>query len=944
MVAFNNIFSVGLLVSTLVITACGGGDGGGTNSSQSSISKSSLDTTASSIASSNEAASSKISVNSSIPSFSSISFSSIKFSSISSINFSSISFSSSTFSSLDSSNVSSNFSSNDNTPVSSRGQVSSKNQASSKNQNSSTTFSSSATLSSSVKSSSSIKSSAASSVTTGTGFVSQHGRLSTLNGRLVDQNSKPIQLHGMSTHGLQWFGQFANKDSIKWLRDDWNANVIRAAMYIGENGYLTNETVINKVWETIDAAIALDIYVIVDWHISTDGFPNPLTKKEEAKTFFKKVTAKYGNDPHIIYEIANEPSGNDVHWSNAIKPYANELIPVIRQGAPDAFVIVGTAVWSQLLNEVVGDELPFNNVAYTIHFYSCEAAHQAPLRKIVKDAAEKNLPIFSTEWGNSEASGNGGTCKDQTDQWLDLLDQYGISWVNWSLSDKNETSAALKSGASATGGWTTAQLTDSGNYVRNRMKGYKQDSSSSAMSTPSSVMKSSSVVSVASSKSSVITTPSSSSTQTTSKSASSSSSVIVGGARLENPFVGAKWYVNQDWAANARAFGGSKIAGYNTAVWMDRIGAIDPADANVLGLRGHLDATLDQGANVFLVVIYDLPNRDCNALASNGELLIAKDGFNRYKNEYVDPIAAILSDAKYQGIRIIAIIEPDSLPNLVTNTSVAKCQESAGKGGYVEATQYTLNKLYPITNVYSYMDIGHSGWLGWDDNMGKATTFIADAIKGTTAGVNSVAGFVSNTANSTPLKEPFLDSLSMSAMPGNGGTQVRQAKFYEWNPKFSELAFVQNWRTRMIALGLPSSIGMLVDTSRNGWGGPARPTALSTSSDVDTFVNQSRIDRRTHRGMWCNQASGIGERPTAAPEPGVDAYVWVKPPGESDGVATAGIVDPTDPAKGFDRFCDPSYTVPSTGLPTGALAGAPHAGRWFTEGFKVLLENAYPAL
>ena len=415
--------------------------------------------------------------------------------------------------------------------------------------------------------------------------------------------------------------------------------------------------------------------------------------------------------------------------------------------------------------------------------------------------------------------------------------------------------------------------------------------------------------------------------------------------RMDNPFVGAKWYVNQDWAAKARADGGAAIAGYNTAVWMDRIGAIAPTTPGTLGLRGHLDAALAQGANVFTMVVYDLPNRDCFALASNGELRIKENGFNRYKTEYITPIAKILSDPKYKNIRIAAVIEPDSLPNLVTNTSDPDCQEAAGPGGYVEATQFTLNTLYDIPNVYSYIDIGHSGWLGWDDNFSKASTLIADAIKGTVHGVNSVAGFVSNTANTTPTTEPFLDALASSPLPGsNGGTQVRQAKFYEFNPNFSELTFVQAWRTRMISLGFPASIGMLIDTSRNGWGGPARPTKLSTSSNVDTFVNESRIDRRTHRGMWCNQASGIGERPVAAPAPGLDAYIWVKPPGESDGVAKAGIIDPTDPAKGFDRFCDPTFVVPSNGQITGALPNAPHAGRWFSEGFKILLKNAYPPL
>lgn len=815
---------------------------------------------------------------------------------------------------------------------------------------------------SSSKSSVSSSKSSASSANNG-GFVSQHGRLKTVNGRLVDQYGVPTPLHGMSTHGLHWFGQYANKDSIKWLRDDWNINVIRAAMYTKEGGYLDNASVINKVWETIDAAIAADIYVIVDWHILTDG--NPLTHKEAAKAFFQQVTAKYGNDPHIIYEIANEPNAGSgdqatVSWANAIKPYANEVIPVIRAGAPDSIVIVGTAVWSQRLDQVMASPLTFNNVAYAVHFYACSAEHQEPLRAIVKAAAEAKLAIFSTEWGNSEYTGNGSICPAQSDIWMDLLDQYGISWVNWSLADKAETSAALRSGASATGGWTSAQLTDSGNYVRNRLRSYANpivsSSSSSVKSsatTSSSSSSKSSAPSSSSVKSSIVPYSSSSSSSSVKSSSvsslSSSISSTVPGVRVDNPFVGAKWYVNQDWANNAIAYGGAagaKIAKYNTAVWMDRIGAIDPVDPSVMGLRDHLDAALDQGANLIQVVVYDLPNRDCFALASNGELKIKENGFNRYKNEYITPLVSILADPKYKNIRIVAIIEPDSLPNLVTNLSDPDCQEAAGAGGYVEATQFTLNALYPLNNVYSYIDIAHSGWLGWDSNFTAATTFIANAIKGTTHGVNSIVGFISNTANATPLKEPFLDSFSMSPMPGsNGGTQVRQAKFYEWSPMFSEVGYVQAWRTKMISLGFPATIGMLVDTSRNGWGGAGRPAALSTSTNVDTFVNESRIDRRSHRGMWCNQASGIGERPTVEPEPGIDAYVWVKPPGESDGVAMAGIIDPTDPAKGFDRFCDPTFIAPGTnGLLTGALPNAPHAGRWFTEGFKVLLQNAYPPI
>lgn len=485
--------------------------------------------------------------------------------------------------------------------------------------------------------------------------------------------------------------------------------------------------------------------------------------------------------------------------------------------------------------------------------------------------------------------------------------------------------------------------------------------SSSSVATTSSVVPSSSS-SVAPSSSSVATTssvvPSSSSIATTSSSvpstsssvapssrSSSSVSSVAPGVRMDNPFVGAQWYIDPIWSAKAQAeTNGSKISGYNTAVWMDRIGAIAPTDGSY-GLRDHLDAALAQNANVIQVVVYDLPNRDCHALASNGELKQTAEGSARYRTEYVDVIAGIFSDPKYASLRIIAIIEPDSLPNLVTNLSTPACQEATDPThGYVANTRYTLSKLYPITNVYSYVDIGHSGWLGWTDNFGKAVTLIGNAIKGATGGVNSIAGFVSNTSGYTPLYEPFLDSLANGSFGTGGGTQTRQAKFYEWNPHFSEVSFVQAWRTAMIASGFPSTIGMLVDTSRNGWGGPNRPTAVSTSTVLDTFIDQSRIDRRAHRGNWCNQAGGVGERPQAAPVAGIDAYVWVKPPGESDGAASLELsFDPQDPAKGFDRNCDPTYTN-AAGTTTGSLANAPVAGRWFKEAFQILVNNAYPPL
>nr|WOJ45599.1 GH6 family Cel6A cellobiohydrolase type II [uncultured Vibrio sp.] len=409
--------------------------------------------------------------------------------------------------------------------------------------------------------------------------------------------------------------------------------------------------------------------------------------------------------------------------------------------------------------------------------------------------------------------------------------------------------------------------------------------------------------------------------------------------RVDNPFRDAKWYVNPEWSAKAAAEpGGSAISDQNTAVWLDRIGAIAGTE-DKLGLRGHLDEALEQGANLFTVVVYDLPNRDCKAVASNGELLISENGIERYREEFIDPIAEILADPKYQSIRIAAVIELDSLPNLVTNLDIPKCAEANGPGGYREGITYALNKFSPIKNVYSYIDAAHSGWLGWDSNFGPAVTLISNVIKGTDAEWDSVAGFVTNTANYSPLVETYLPNPDKNV----GGGPIRSADFYEWNPNFDEKGYAIEFRKRMIAKGAPTTIGMLIDTGRNGWGGPERPTQVSSSSDKNTYVDESRIDRRYHRGNWCNQPSGIGYKPWADPYNGVDAFVWVKPPGESDGMSEPDFQpDPDDPAKQYDPMCDPDKMSNAAAYPTGAMDEAPHAGRWYSEGFQYLVENAYP--
>lgn len=424
------------------------------------------------------------------------------------------------------------------------------------------------------------------------------------------------------------------------------------------------------------------------------------------------------------------------------------------------------------------------------------------------------------------------------------------------------------------------------------------------------------------------------------------------GTRVDNPFVGADLYTDPDWAANVArevaATGGnlgaamSELADTSTAVWMDRIGAIAGTPER-LSLEEHLDeAVKQQGSKplVIQVVIYDLPNRDCAALSSNGELQIAEGGFERYREDYIDVIAELFGRAEYADLRIVAIIEPDSLPNLITNLAKPDCAEANGPGGYVDGVQYALGKLGAAPNVYNYIDIGHSGWLGWSSNFGPTATLMTETVRGAPGGFSTVAGFISNTSNTTPALEPFLTDPDLNV----GGQQVKSAKFYEFNPYFDEVSYMQAMRTEMISKGFPKTLGMLIDTSRNGWGGEARPTELSTATEIDTLVNESRIDQRPHRGGWCNQkGAGLGFRPETSPEAGIDAYVWIKPPGESDGISRAGITDPDDPAKGFDAMCDPeAQSSFDNAFSTNALAGAPHAGRWFSAQFRMLVENAYP--
>lgn len=300
----------------------------------------------------------------------------------------------------------------------------------------------------------------------GTTPVSQHGQLSVKNGQLVDKSGKGYQLRGMSTHGLTWFPEFVNESAFKTLRDDWNTNVVRLAMYVDEWGngqcYMGNKSGSLELLEKgVDICIKLDMYVIIDWHVLNPGDPSKYTN--EAKSFFETVSKRYAKYPNVIYEICNEPNGG-ASWSGNIKPYAEKIIPVIRKNAPNSVIIVGTPTWSQEIDKPLSDPLNYKNVMYAFHFY---AATHAGLRSNVENCVAQGLPVFVSEFGTCDASGGGANDFNETQKWLSYFDKQGISYCNWSICNKDETCSVLRSGTSANGNWSESNLTENGKWMRN---------------------------------------------------------------------------------------------------------------------------------------------------------------------------------------------------------------------------------------------------------------------------------------------------------------------------------------------------------------------------------------------------------------------------------------------------------------------------------------------
>lgn len=294
---------------------------------------------------------------------------------------------------------------------------------------------------------------------------SQHGKLSVSGTTLSDEHGNPYQLQGVSTHGIGWFPQYVNEDTFAEL-ETWGANAIRLAMYTSEGGYCesgdADKDNLKAIIDTgVQAATDLGMYVIIDWHVLNDH--DPWTYADEAENFFAEMSEKYKDYGNIIYEICNEPnSGPD--WSS-VKSYAEKIIPVIRQNAPEAIIIVGTPTWSQDVDKAAADPITgYDNIMYALHFYA--DTHRDYLRDRMKNVIDAGLPVIVSEFGICDASGNGGNNYDEGNKWIEAMNDYNVSYFIWNLSNKAETSALISSGCGKLSGFDDSELSDSGRWYK----------------------------------------------------------------------------------------------------------------------------------------------------------------------------------------------------------------------------------------------------------------------------------------------------------------------------------------------------------------------------------------------------------------------------------------------------------------------------------------------
>ncbi|HWK56729.1 MAG TPA: glycoside hydrolase family 5 protein [Parapedobacter sp.] len=296
--------------------------------------------------------------------------------------------------------------------------------------------------------------------------VAQHGVLQTVGNRIVDQHGAPPQLRGISFSWSIWEGRkYYNDAVVDWLVDDFHVSLIRLSMAIEpDEGYLQQpEKQMALIRQIADRGIKRGIYVIIDWHDH-----NADRNIEQAKAFFGEMAKRYTGIPNIIYEIWNEPERQS--WQT-IKEYSITIIDEIRKYDTENIIVVGSPHWDQDVDVTANDPITgYDNIAYSFHFYASDPHHQDNLRKKAETALANGLPIIVTEWGVGESNGDGVFDEEKTGRWMEWMEDHQLSWANWNITDKDETTAILAPGAPISGNWTPAQLTPAGRYIREQLR------------------------------------------------------------------------------------------------------------------------------------------------------------------------------------------------------------------------------------------------------------------------------------------------------------------------------------------------------------------------------------------------------------------------------------------------------------------------------------------
>lgn len=296
-----------------------------------------------------------------------------------------------------------------------------------------------------------------SSVLTPPSIAGQNGKLSVKGIQLVNEQGDPLALKGVSYGWHNWYHQYFNPETVRFFAEEWKCSLVRASIGVGPSGdYSENPALATEcAIRVADAAIANGIYVIIDWHSHE-------IRTEEAKRFFTEMATRYRGVPNVIYEIFNEPVEDS--WE-AVKAYSIEIIETIRAIEPDNIILVGTPHWDQDIHLAADDPIRgYDNLMYSLHFYS--GTHKQELRDRGDYALQKGLPLFVSECGSMEASGDGPINYEEWEAWLAWMDTHRISWAAWSVSDKVETCSMLVPGAAAEGPWKEEEIKEWGKAVR----------------------------------------------------------------------------------------------------------------------------------------------------------------------------------------------------------------------------------------------------------------------------------------------------------------------------------------------------------------------------------------------------------------------------------------------------------------------------------------------